>query len=72
MEWEPVFFRDAVLAFPARVLLALAAGVRLAFVARILLAVSRLLFFVAGLVRLIALPRFCFPRVVARVMRLAM
>ena len=72
LEREPVFVRDAVLAFRARVVLALAAGVRLAFVARVLLAVSRLVFFVADLARLVALPRFCVPRVVARLMRLAM
>ena len=70
-ERERVFALDAVLAFPARVVLALAAGVRLAFVARVLLAVRRLVFFVADLGRLVALPRFCFPRVVARLMRLA-
>ncbi len=60
LELERVFALDAVLAFPARVLLALAA--------RAVLAVRRFVFLVT---RLVAFPRFCFPRAVARLMRLA-
>jgi hypothetical protein len=59
LERERGFALDAVLAFPARVALA----------ARAVLAAGRFVFLAT---RLVAFPRFCFPRVVARLMRLAM
>jgi hypothetical protein len=60
-ERERVFALDAALALPTRVLLLLAA--------RVDLAVERFVFLV---MRLVAFPRFCFARVVALLMRLAM